>query len=120
MMLAGKYYVGDLCYVLHDRWNDFCDTTISRDKCLDGEMSLPDGTRFASYGTRWGDGVYADNYDNEYGVDAGLIGCIRVDDICESELKNLKSGQVFDFTEPFSTGSTDGVIHFANIEIDTN
>lgn len=123
---AGEYWVGDLCYVLGDRWDEFCDTTISGQECLSGEFTLPDGTRFASYGTAWGDGLYYDDLHNSYGVDAGLIGCVLVSDIAESQRKNLKDGHVHVFDEPFLTGYLDphednpGEIFFGTLVIDTN
>ena len=77
MMPAGKYYVGDLCYVMHPEWDEFCSITIKEHTCLDGEFNLKDGRRFATFGTKWGDGEYRDQFGNRYGVDAGLIGCIH-------------------------------------------
>ena len=125
-MTAGIYYVGDLAYVMHDRWDKVCDKTINGYDCVDGEFVLEDGTRFASYGTAWGDGQYEDNYGNSYGVDAGLIGCIRVSDIAEDERKNLNLGNVHTFHDPFETGYTDpheqrpGKIYFGDLVVDTN
>ena len=120
MMKPGKYYVGDLCYVMHDRWDEFCDKTIDGHSCLSGEFKLDDGTVVASYNTMYGDGVYTDDEGREYGVDAGLIGCIRVEDIAESELKNLGDGNVIEFEDPFITGRTSaGTIFFGRVEIMT-
>jgi len=56
-MPAGKYYVGDLCYVMDsDEWSQVCSLIIQGEKLLDGEFELPDGRRFAIYSTHWGDG----------------------------------------------------------------
>ena len=55
-MRPGKYYVGDLCYVMDDEWDDVCSLIIQGNECVDGEFTLPDGRRFASYGTMYGDG----------------------------------------------------------------
>ena len=42
-MPAGKYYVGDLCYVMTDEeWEEFCGITINGNKCIDGEFQLSD------------------------------------------------------------------------------
>ena len=94
MMKAGKYYIGDLCYVMHPEWDEFCSLTINGHNVLDGEFNLKDGRRFATFTTKWGDGTYKDEQGRSYGVDAGLIGCIAVDDITPSELENLKDGHV--------------------------
>jgi hypothetical protein len=121
---AGEYWVGDLCYVLGDRWDDVCKLIINGQDCVDGEFTLPDGTRFASYGTAWGDGLYNDDLYNSYGVDAGLIGCVLVSDIAETERKN--QGHVHVFDKPFLTGYLDphedrpGKIFFGSLVIDTD
>lgn len=104
-MPAGDYYVGDLCYVLHDRWDEVCNLLFpTGEKSHDGEYTLSDGTRFAIYSTAFGDGVYYDQDDNEYGVDAGVIGCILVSDIIEKEQDNLGLGMVHTFPHDFETG----------------
>ena len=124
-MPAGTYWVGDLCYVMRDRWSEFCDITISDHECLSGEFILSNGTRFASYRTAWGDGSYTDTYYNSYGVDAGLIGCILVSDISKEQLENLDLGHVHVFDKPFETGYLDpreqrpGKIFFNNLMVDT-
>jgi hypothetical protein len=125
-MPAGKYYIGDLCYVLHDSWDEFCDITISDHNCLHGEFNFKDGRRFATYGTKWGDGSYEDQFAREYAVDAGLIGCISVTDIDE-ELKMMTEelgprfgGQIHVFDRPFDCYEKDGKIHIGDIVIDTD
>lgn len=120
MLPAGKYYIGDLCYVMHPEWSDFCSITIQGSDVLDGEFNLPDGRRFATYGTKWGDGEYPASNGARLGVDAGLIGCIRVEDISEEELPNISLGTVVEFNAPFSTHSEEGVIHFGNFIVDTD
>ena len=85
-MKAGKYYVGDLCYVLGDRWTEVCDLIIVGHKCLDGEFELADGTKFAIYGTAYGDGHYLDQKGNGYPVDSGTIGCVLAEQITEGQL----------------------------------
>lgn len=119
-MKAGKYYIGDLCYVMHPEWDEFCSLTINGHNVLDGEFNLKDGRRFATFTTKWGDGTYKDEQGREYGVDAGLIGCIAVDDITSSELENLKDGHVVEFVQDFSTFSAGGIIRIGSICIDTD
>ena len=110
-MNAGKYYVGDLCYVLHDEWDEVCSLMFAGRKnggCNQGEFNLKDGRRFAVYNTAYGDGTYVDNLGNEYFVDAGCIGCILVDDInLGNDRNNLSGGTVHQFAKDFNT-STDG------------
>lgn len=125
-MQAGKYYVGDLCYVMTDaEWDQFCKITINGHRCLDGEFEMPDGRKFASYGTRYGDGLYADQFGNRYGVDAGLIGCIRVEDIHPDKVDGIECGAVHEFLTDFVTGGGrgedrwHGTIQFGRVLIET-
>lgn len=120
MMKAGTYYIGDLCYVMHPEWDEFCSLTISGNNVLDGEFNLKDGRRFATFTTKYGDGTYFDEQGYEYPVDAGLIGCINVKDISPSELENLGSGRVIEFVQDFSTFSAGGVLRFGSVVIDTD
>lgn len=128
-MPAGKYYVGDLCYVMHKEWDEFCDITIEGNQCLDGEFNLKDGRRFATFGTKWGDGLYKDQFGKEYSVDAGLIGCIRIEDIdLENEDNYTNGGQVIEFTRDFVVRGGrnelgrdwDGVIEIGHLVIETD
>ncbi len=123
MMQEGKYYIGDLCYVMHDAWGEFCDITIEGHRCLDGEFQLKDGRKFATYGTFYGDGCYEARGRGEVlgecGVDAGLIGCIRLDDIKESHGNNIDDGVIVEFDAPFETGEENGVIYFGHVAINT-
>jgi hypothetical protein len=120
-MQAGRYYVGDLCYVLHDRWDEFCSLTCSGNRVLDGEFNLADGTRFATYTTRWGDGTYRDETGNSYDVDAGLIGCVALEDIDFTDPSNsVAGGRVVEFVRDFTTFSSGGVISIGTVSIDTD
>ena len=104
-MPAGQYYVGDLCYVMTDKeWDEFCSITISNNHCLCGEFEMKDGRRFATYGTAWGDGVYRDQYRNEYSVDSGSIGCIKLEDIKAEKYKDIEDlGAIHTFKHDFTT-----------------
>ena len=121
MMKAGTYYVGDLCYVLHDEWDEVCELIIKDGVCLDGEFTLKDGRRFAMYGTAYGDGTYLDQSGNEYGVDAGSIGCILLSDInLDAEGNFLTGGNIVPFESDFHTDEEDGRIMFGSLIIDTD
>jgi hypothetical protein len=121
-MPSGKYYIGDLCYVMtDDEWKEFCAITIQGYKCIDGEFALPDGRRFATYGTAYGDGEYYDQYGHTYSVDAGLIGCIRAEDIRANKYDNLLDlGAFQEFAEPFNTGKQGGQLEFGHVIIETD
>jgi hypothetical protein len=123
MMPAGKYYVGDLCYVMHPEWDQVCDLILKDGGCLEGEFNLPDGRRFAMFNTAWGDGVYGSNA-GQHCVDSGSIGCIRIDDISESE-RNFdemhRLGAIVDFPNEFRTKTdNEGQLTFGHVVVETN
>ena len=121
-MPAGRYYIGDLCYVMHPEWDEFCALTIKDHQCLDGEFTLADGRRFASFGTAYGDGTYRSNIGTEHCVDAGLIGCIRVEDINDTtyDAERIQElGAIVEFTEPFEVSEDQGLIRFGHVQIET-
>jgi len=119
-MPAGEYYVGDLCYVVHDRWEEFCAVTIKDERCLSGEFVFPDGVRFAVYDTIYGDGEYPDQDGNLYPVDSGAIGCILIQDINEECHINIQLGRRVKFDQEFQTGSNAGILTFGSISINTD
>ena len=121
MMPAGKYVISDLCYILRDEWTEFCEITIDGHSVLDGEFTLKDGRRFATYGTKYGDGTYKASNGAELSVDAGLIGCIKLEDIDQTNPRNhVDYGTIVEFNHPFDTYEENGVIHFGHISIDTD
>jgi hypothetical protein len=123
MLPAGKYYVGDLCYVMREEWDEVCGLFFkgrTDQGCNQGEFMLKDGRRFACYNTRWGDGLYFDEARNKYPVDAGCIGCILVSDITLNVNNDVKSGTVHDINRDFNTSTEDGVLTFGPVVINTD
>lgn len=122
-MPAGSYWIGDLCYVLEDSWDEVCELYFESESNSDnpgGEFTLSDGRKFAMYGTRWGDGVYKDQNGRSFGVDSGTLGCILVSDI-DNDFNDL--GHVTSFRNEFTTGyagSDQSVIKFGHVQIDTD
>lgn len=113
MMRPGTYYVGDLCYVMHPQWKQVCDLMFATEgnSVLDGEFNLPNGVRFALSSTAYGDGVYYDTEGRKYPVDAGLIGCIRKEDVQDPEAY-LDGMNVVEFEYPFHVEYNLGTIAF--------
>lgn len=120
MMPAGTYYVGDLCYVMHDEWDEFCSLTIKDNKCLQGKFALKDGREFVTFQTAWGDGEYYDQFSRPYLVDAGLIGCIKLNECNRLSIDHVSGGQVMTFDREFLCKAEDGVLTFGNVVIDTD
>ncbi len=121
MLKKGKYYVGDLCYVNDERWDEVCNRLFaSKSRRPGGEFELEDGIKFAVYCTAWGDGCYEDNLGNQYGVDAGVIGCIRVDDLHKMGEAPSDLGTIHEFEKDFETGYEDGTIFFGDLKVETD
>lgn len=123
-MPAGRYYVGDLCYVMHPEWNECCDLFFAGRTdhgCNEGEFNLKDGRRFANFNTAYGDGEYRSSIGTSHGVDSGSIGCIRVDDIRDTTCGDIASlGAIVDFDRDFDVYSEGGVLYFGHVAIDTD
>lgn len=113
MMRPGTYYVGDLCYVMHPQWKEVCNLMFATDGggVLNGEFNLANGVRFAVSSTAYGDGTYQDRQGRNYPVDAGLIGCIRVEDVYDPEWW-LEGVNVIEFERPFQIVYDEGMIRF--------
>jgi len=132
MMDAGRYYIGDLCYVINDAWGEICDLTFpfSGSKGVDypswiqsiqlsGKLKLADNRNISIYGTAHGDGSYpikspAGNRVGSIDVDSGSIGCIKVDSIN----KNLPSNggyKLATFKDKFIMSYNHGTISFKTV-----
>jgi hypothetical protein len=124
-MPAGHYYIGDLCYVMHDEWDEVCDLFFppgdNTGRGRDGEFMLKDGRRFASFGTAYGDGEYVSNIGTRHGVDSGSIGCIRVEDIRDNTYSDIERlGAIVTFDQAFEVLEDTGLLKFGHVEIETN
>jgi hypothetical protein len=124
-MPAGRYYIGDLCYVMHPEWDECCELFFPPGhppRGVEGEFTLKDGRRFASFSTAYGDGTYSSNTGTSHSVDSGSIGCIRAEDIRDSEYTSeylAKLGAFVEFTEPFEVSNDQGLLTFGHVQIKT-
>lgn len=121
MMQAGKYYVGDLCYVMgSSEWDQVCELVIEGHTCKEGEFQLSDGRRFAMYNTKYGDGQYSSSIGTKHSVDSGSIGCIRVEDIRANKYSDIERlGAIVEFSEPFNTSTDGSTLQFGMVFVDT-
>lgn len=119
IMPKGEYWIGDLCYVLHNSWDEFCRHTIRGDDVLNGKFVLDDNRKLAFYQTAWGDGVYEDDEGFEYAVDAGLIGCIKASEVDKDGMLEHCGRKVM-FDQDFEVSEENGMIRFGHIRIDTD
>lgn len=120
---AGKYFIGDPCYVLGHRWEEVCalhwaDHTLS---CNDNTC-LPvyelDGRKVVEFHTAYGDGGYYDQFGACYGVDSGTIGAVPVELIDIDSVSDL--GVIHVFQEDFVCSSDGKILRFGNTAIDTD
>lgn len=114
VMPAGTYWIGDLCYVMHDVWDEFCEKAYDSKtgQANNGVMVLNNGVQVAWFNTMYGDGTYNDVQRREYPVDAGLIGCIRIDNINAGKDNDMYGGHTVNFAKAFECGYEDGLIWF--------
>jgi hypothetical protein len=123
----GKYWIGDLCYIIQDQKRGELCGLIQDDDGRDNNRrvyTLKDGTRFMFCSTAYGDGVYYDQHYNRYGVDSGTIGMIALSDIDNHPDNNTALGHIHTFDEPTWCSYINGLIRFGNssklLTIDTD
>ena len=118
---AGTYYVGDLCYVMHEEWDEMFNLFFPEftSPGNEGKFQLKSGVTFGCFTTAYGDGVYTDQKGRNYPVDSGSIGLVRVEDVDIANKENdLALGQILAFDEDFEIFSTeDHTLHFGNVAI---
>ena len=122
---AAVYYVGDLCYVMLDEWDEIVDQTVYDNSKL--SYQLADGREYFMISTMYGDGTYNDLDGNPYSVDSGTIGAIKVSDIrnLDALKATLESGlghiHTFDYTLRCNDCDYfEGKINIGGVMIDTD
>lgn len=91
-MPAGKYYLGDPCYVIHDElWPEFCNQ-IDDSRIRNGDIITFQNHPVFVTSTNYGDGVYQDQLLNFYGVDAGIIALVPLEICKKRTLENNFEG----------------------------
>lgn len=116
----GRYVIGDPSYhVPETQWDHVLDESGFFEQQCHSTFKKADGSigTVVAFSTAWGDGLYNDNIGNEYGVDAGLIGIIPLDDV---EHLDESLGTVIEFKSPVQCFVEGGVIVFGYIEINTD
>jgi hypothetical protein len=116
---AGKYYIGDLLYVMHDAWHEIC---LDHDEHNGTLRELKDGRQFWFDNVSYADGAsFCDLEGNEYCVSSGSIGIIASDDILYHPENHTDLGNdLVEFDESFEVFCDDGVFHFGDIVINTD
>jgi len=115
----GKYYIGDICYVLRDDIYD--DVWGKKYEYNDGVYKV-EGIEFAVAGTAYGDGTYEGSDGREYSVDAGVIGVVP-EKLWKEDISNAPElGRIVDVKNKLSFHARDGIftIHLDGIRIVIN
>ena len=113
---AGTYQIGDLSYLQDER---LYEKIVETPESILGK--LDDGRLFVYLPTAYGDGVYLDNYDEEWYVDSGAIGILQAmpddpEDVIESP---SPMGRTIIFKDPFKVYEKDGILFFGDVWIVT-
>jgi hypothetical protein len=110
---AGRYYLGDPCYVIRDE--DWIPLLENCNYFIDRPVGEVGGYQILAFSTKHGDGTFHDQQKNEYDVDAGVIGLVPV----AYGGKEHDSREV-EFKSPTLCWNDDGVLHFGSIIINTD
>jgi len=110
---AGRYWVGDLSYAMHEYFERYIYRTT-------GVNIDQDGTPYARFETKYGDGFYADDVAYGFGVDTGCIGCVPASSVEDNP--SLSLGKYVDFDTAFECKwhEVGGYIQFGHIWIKTD
>ncbi len=106
----GTYYIGDLCYFLHDKLYDAVygghgyESGLYTQKNGDPDFFMVDNTAY-------GDGCYNGSDGFEYGVDAGIIG-IASRNLGPKDDSEVYGGQLHTFKDPVEIKFKNGVFRF--------
>jgi hypothetical protein len=134
----GDYVISDPCYVLSDEnYNNLIYSKTELDENgnkkvepMEGVGEL-NGIPMFNHGTCWGDGLYTDDENHEYGVDSGQIGCIPMELVDKDNLnkvdgeKERKDGSTFSlirkihFPQNFECTYENGVFFIGDVIIET-
>jgi hypothetical protein len=119
MFPAGKYYIGDLCYISNDHggpidWNEFC--KIEEDG---SKVTLKSGLTIWWSSTAYGDGCFPSNVGMNFGVDAGLIGVCPVQSF-PKDFVDFNPEYIYDMDKDFDAYYENGTFHIGHIEIYTD
>lgn len=115
-MRAGRYWVGDLCYIIpREEWSKVCQTLGDGAEPVGGTFTLGEHEG-AIFPTAYGDGVYFDQLGHKFGVDSGTLGVFPVG-VYESEFSS--GGSVVEFPEDFSVSCVNGEMRFGHLRIPT-
>lgn len=123
-MPKGKYFIGDLSYILpNEIYNNYIDSSVSEDSVV--RVTTESGKEFLSYFglTFDSEGVFKDNQGKKYKISTGMIGIVQLydQDMISNANRLMADGlaQIVEFDEEISVSSEAGIFYFGHIIVDT-
>ena len=115
---AGKYWIGDPCYMLSeenyqvylDQYDRLFVDDLHGGEKNDGRVVI-DGHEFAVFSTKFGDGCYLDQFKNLYSADSGMTGCLPIELVKE----DVQGCHPVEFLEDFYCEGSDGTYGWSGI-----
>ena len=117
---AGRYYIGDLSYVITDQGFEHL---LESTDFLKSEEQIFKVYPVFTRNTAQGDGLFHDQKDRIYAVDSGTLGIMpfkAIEKAIPSHKTYGKLGHVVEFKHDFKVECKNGVFIFGDIVIDTN
>ena len=91
-MKGDRMFIGDICYALDD---DIYYNIWGKEMAWEDGVIHKDGEACSVVvSTRYGDGIYPDEHDNDFPVDAGVIGVTS--SLYQDKYKALSGGKIID------------------------
>ena len=111
---AGRYYIGDLSYVITDQsWEHL----FKAENFIESQKQIFKVHPIFTRNTAYGDGEFRDQKGRRYAVDSGTFG-IMPSEAIEKPIP-LKLGHIVIFKQDFKADYKNGVFTFGDIVIDT-
>lgn len=119
---AGKYYVGDACYVIDDaKWMDFLETGFWPAEKKGEVVFEYEGHKCFAHHTAYGDGVFTDTKTGaRLPVDAGMLSAIPLALVAKRSLEDVaKLGIIVEFEKETEVSYNDGTFYIGGHTIHT-
>lgn len=110
---AGKYYIGDPCYIFSESWDDLLGVV-----SFDGDIEEYKTYQLWGHSTAFGDGMYDDQNDNEYCVDSGVLAAVPYELI--EDAAGETNGTIIDAPNGLLVEYNNGTFIFNDITIMTD
>lgn len=118
---AGKYWLGDPCYVIEsDDWSKVCEAFFADENQGKSvvQVDLGNGNLVVLCNTAWGDGEFRSSKGHILPVDSGTIGLVS--QAYDPEFKsNFDLMSLVEFPVDTTVDNFGGIMYFGTIRVDT-